>query len=123
MPTYGAEAAKSQNERAPWRESSSEIAFVSEMIPVTFEAAENDPIFIGRSPYSTSRACSSVRLILAVKIPVILYDVGDGLPPGQLVGMMLVWTDEDHWPLVWRYLVDEVVGIVEGSGEPDLEAS
>ena len=49
MFTYGAAAAKSKNDRAPcsWRRR--EIANVLLTIPVTFEAAENEPIFSGRS--------------------------------------------------------------------------
>ncbi len=47
--TYGAAAAKSQKDRAPWRCRRSAMAQVLEMIPVTFDAAENEPIFSGRS--------------------------------------------------------------------------
>ena len=43
------------------RLSSREIAEVLDTMPVTFEAAENDPIFSGRSAYRTSWARSSAR--------------------------------------------------------------
>ena len=49
MSTYGAAAAKSKNESAPCSWSSREIANVLLTMPVTFEAAENEPIFSGRS--------------------------------------------------------------------------
>ena len=47
--TYGAAAAKSKNESAPcsWRRR--EIAYVLDTMPVTLDAAENDPILSGRS--------------------------------------------------------------------------
>ena len=49
MSTYGAAAAKSQNDSAPCRCSSAEIPWVSVTMPVTLLAAENEPIFSGRS--------------------------------------------------------------------------
>ena len=42
--TYGAAAAKSQNDSAPYRCSSSAIRQVSVTMPVTLDAAENEPI-------------------------------------------------------------------------------
>ena len=61
--TYGPAAAKSQNDSAPcsWRRT--EIARVSLRMPVTFEAAENEPIRSGRSAYSRSAASSCARSI------------------------------------------------------------
>ena len=61
MSTYGAAAAKSQNDSAPCSCSSAEIACVSLTIPVTLEAAENDPIFSGRSAYRASSARRRAR--------------------------------------------------------------
>ena len=61
--TYGAAAAKSQNDSAPWRCSSTEIARVSDRMPVTFDAAEKLPIFSGRSACSSSAASSAARSI------------------------------------------------------------
>ena len=58
MSMYGAAAAKSQNDRAPCSCSRVEMATVSETMPVTLEAAENEPILTGRSAYS-SRALRS----------------------------------------------------------------
>jgi len=49
MSTYGAAAAKSQKLSAPCLCSRCAMAHVLEMMPVTFEAAENEPIFSGRS--------------------------------------------------------------------------
>ena len=61
--TYGAAAAKSQNDSAPCRWSRIEIARTSLMTPVTFEAAENEPIFSGRSAWATSSASRRARSI------------------------------------------------------------
>ena len=63
MSTYGPAAAKSQNDSAPWRWRSTEIARVSDRIPVTFEAAENDPIRRARPSVSISAASSRARSI------------------------------------------------------------
>ena len=49
MSTYGADAAKSQKARAPCSCSTAETARESVMMPVTLDAAENDPILTGRS--------------------------------------------------------------------------
>jgi hypothetical protein len=49
MSTYGPAAAKSQNESAPCRCRSAAIPWVSLRMPVTLLAAENEPIFSGRS--------------------------------------------------------------------------
>ena len=56
--TYGAAAAKSQNDSAPYRCSRSEIACVSLTMPVTFEAAEKEPILSGRDAKRSSSAVS-----------------------------------------------------------------
>ncbi len=48
MGTYGAAAAKSQNDSAPCRCRSVAMAAVSERMPVTLEAAEKLPISSGR---------------------------------------------------------------------------
>ena len=51
IPTYGAAAAKSQKDNAPCSWSSSAIPCVSEMMPVTLEAAEKLPFSkVLRSP-------------------------------------------------------------------------
>jgi hypothetical protein len=59
--TYGAAAAKSQNDSAPCRCSSADTATVLLRIPVTLLAAENEPIRSGRSAYPTSSASSRSR--------------------------------------------------------------
>ena len=58
MSTYGAHAAKSQNDKAPWACSSVAMPKVSETMPVTLLAAENEPILSGRSAYFSSSALS-----------------------------------------------------------------
>ena len=59
--TYGAAAAKSKNDSAPCSWSSREIAYVLDTIPVTLEAAENEPILSGRSAYVASSSSSCAR--------------------------------------------------------------
>ena len=61
MSMYGAAAAKSQKLSAPCSWSSVEMPAVSETIPVTLEAAENEPILSGRSAYFSSCSRSSSR--------------------------------------------------------------
>ena len=63
MSMYGAAAAMSQNDSAPCSWSSDEIVVVLVTMPVTLDAAENDPIRSGRSAYSTSRSRSTSRSI------------------------------------------------------------
>ena len=58
MSTYGAHAAKSQNDSAPCRCRSAAIPQVSETMPVTLLAAEKEPILSGRSAYVSSSAAS-----------------------------------------------------------------
>ena len=52
--TYGPHAAKSQKLRAPYSWRSAEISKVLVWIPVTFEAAENEPILSGRSAWRSN---------------------------------------------------------------------
>ena len=54
MSMYGAAAAKSQNDKASCSCRIVAIATVLDTMPVTLEAAENDPIRNGRSAYSSS---------------------------------------------------------------------
>ena len=61
MSMYGAAAAKSQKDNASCSCRISAIATVFDTIPVTFEAAENDPIRSGRSAYRFSAARSRSR--------------------------------------------------------------
>ena len=61
MSMYGAAAAKSQNDSAPCSCRIVAIATVLETIPVTLEAAEKEPIFSGRSAYSSSVARRASR--------------------------------------------------------------
>ena len=61
MSMYGAAAAKSQKDKAPCSCRIVAIAAVLETMPVTFEAAENEPILSGRSAYSSSVERSASR--------------------------------------------------------------
>jgi hypothetical protein len=61
--TYGAAAAKSKQASAPWAWSSRAIAAVSDTMPVTFDAAENEPILSGRDSNRASSASRCARSI------------------------------------------------------------
>ena len=61
MSTYGAAAAQSQKLSAPCSCSRVAISAVRATIPVTLEAAENEPISSGRSACSSSRSRRSSR--------------------------------------------------------------
>jgi hypothetical protein len=68
-------------------------------MPVTLEAALNEPIFSGRSAYG--RAWREVGQVdVAVGVLADGHDVGDRLAPGDLVGVVLVGADEDDRPLL-----------------------
>ena len=58
---YGAAAAKSKNASAPWRCRTLATAAVSVTMPVTLDAAENDPISRGRPAYSVRLLSSASR--------------------------------------------------------------
>jgi hypothetical protein len=47
--------------------------------------------------------------------------VGDCLPPGQLVGMVLIRPDEHHGPLPWRDLAEEPVASGEALGQAQFQ--
>ena len=100
MSTYGAHAAKSQKDRAPCACSSDAMPNVSETIPVTLQAAENEPIFSGRSAYRSSSASQLGLVDVAVGVLGDRHHVGDRLAPGQLVGVVLEGADEDDRPLL-----------------------
>ena len=69
---------------------------VSVMMPVTLDAAENDPIRTGRAANSIRRRSRSRQVDVAVGILGDLDDVGDRFPPREFVGMVLVRSDEHH---------------------------
>ena len=72
------------------------------MTPVTFEAAENEPIFSGRSAWAVSSASSRARSIRPSWSSGIDDHVGERLAPGQLVAVVLVGADEHDRTLVGR---------------------
>jgi hypothetical protein len=51
------------------------------------------------------------------------HHLGDGFPPGQLVGMVLIRADERHRPLACRDMPGELVGVVQAGGDAQLEDS
>jgi hypothetical protein len=70
----------------------------------------------GKAPDAQRPGCVPVQLrgqIGQVDMPVGVgaddHDVGDGLPPGQLVGVMLIRPHEHHRPLPGRDLVEQPV--------------
>ncbi len=90
-------------------------------MPVTFDAAENDPISWGRSRWRSSSASSCVEIDVAVGVLVDRDHVGDRLAPRQLVRVVLVGADEDDGPLVGRDLVAEMEAVVEVRRDPQAE--
>ena len=52
-------------------------------MPVTFEAAENEPIFSGRSAYCVQLGVQFGRVDVAVGVLGDRHDVGDRLAPGS----------------------------------------
>ena len=100
MSTYGAAAAKSQNDSAPCRCSRSAMRCVSVTMPVTLEAAENDPMRSGRSAYSLELLLEHRHVDVAVAVLGDRHDVADRLAPRQLVGVVLERADEHDRPLV-----------------------
>ena len=106
--TYGAAAAKSQNASAPCSCSSAERPGTSLRMPVTLEAAENEPILSGRSACSDELGGEERLVDVPVGVLGADHDVGDRLAPRQLVGVVLERADEDDRPLVGRDVVGEV---------------
>ena len=111
--TYGAAAAKSQNESAPWRWSRTEIARVSERMPVTLDAAEKLPICSGRSAWRDQLGLEAGEVDPPVGVLRDRDHVGDRLAPRQLVAVVLVGADEDDRALGGRDPRREVVALVE----------
>ena len=69
MSTYGAAAAKSQKRQgAVLVQQRRRSPTVSETMPVTLEAAENEPIFSGRSAYFSSCGAQLVEVDVAVGV-------------------------------------------------------
>ena len=93
---------------------------VGEM-PVTLDAAQNEPIRAAGRHSASSSALELGQVDVAVGVLVDRHDVGDGLPPGQLVAVVLVRADEDHRPLVARDAGAQVPAVVEVGGEPQVQ--
>ena len=72
------------------------MAQVLETMPVTFDAAENDPIFSGRSAWRDELGLERGEVDVAVGVLGDDDDVGDRLAPRQLVRVVLERADEDH---------------------------
>ena len=82
----------------------------------------------GKAPDAQRPVCVTVQLrgqVGQVDVPVGVgaddHDVGDGLPPGQLVGVMLIRPHEHHRPLRWRDLVQEPVAPREPVGQAQFQ--
>ena len=76
------------------------MARVSLRIPVTFEAAENEPIFSGRSSYADELGLEVRQVDVPVGILVDRHEVADRFAPRQLVRVVLERPDEDDRPFV-----------------------
>ena len=61
------------------------------------------------------------EVYMAVCVLVDLDHSGNGLTPTELVGMMLVWTDEDHRPVLLGDVRAESETIIEGCGNSNPE--
>ena len=75
------------------------MAHVLDTMPVTFDAAENEPIFTGRSAYRDELRFEPCQVDVSVGVFGNRDDIGDRLAPRQLVGVVLERTDEDDRPL------------------------
>ena len=119
--TYGAAAAKSKKDSAPCSWSRREIARVSETMPVTFDAAENDPIFSGRSAYRSSSSRSWARSMWPSRSSRIVTTSAIDSRHGQLVAVVLVRADEHDRALVRRDPRAQVPAVVEVGGDAQVE--
>ena len=96
------------------------MARVSETMPVTFDAAEKEPIFSGRSAY-TELGLELREVDVAVGVLADRDHVGDGLAPRQLVGVVLVRPDEHDRPLAAAGSRPQALAVVEVRRDPQVE--
>ena len=94
---------------------------VSVTMPVTLDAAENDPIFSGRSAYAVELLREDGQVDVAVRVLGDGHDVADRLAPRQLVGVVLERADEHDRALVGRDVRRQVVAVVEVGGDAQVE--
>ena len=94
---------------------------MSDRTPVTFDAAENEPMRSGRRGVLDERALETGQVDPPVRVLADRDDVGDGLTPGQLVAVVLVGADEDDRSLVGRDVRAQRVAVVEVGRDPELE--
>ena len=93
------------------------MPLVSETMPVTLLAAENEPIFNGRSAYRSSSA-RRLSWLIWPSGPGDDDDIGDALAPDQLVAVVLVRADEDDRPIFSGDVLGQVVAVLELGGQP-----
>jgi len=74
------------------------------MIPVTFEAAENDPIerAVGME-FELLLQLVDVEMTIGVFVD--RDHGGDRLPPRKFIGVMFEGTDEYNWPVGFRNVI------------------
>jgi hypothetical protein len=75
-------------------------------MPVTLEAAEKLPISRGAPRVPGQLAAQVGQVDVAVGVLADDHDVGDGLAPRQLVGVVFVRADEDDRPFPGGDLVE-----------------
>ena len=97
------------------------IAVVSETIPVTLEAAEKLPMRSRRPAWPASSLVELAEVDVAVGVLADHHHIGDRLPPGQLVGVVLVRPDEHHRPLPRRDPVRQPVAVVQVGRDAQVE--
>ena len=96
------------------------MAHVFDTMPVTFDAAENDPIFSDRSAYVDQLGFEPGQVDVPVGVLGNGDDIGDRFAPRQFVGVMLERPDEDDRALAARDVLRQVEPVVEVGGEPQV---
>ena len=97
------------------------MAQVFVRMPVTFDAAENDPIFSGAIGVGDQFGLEPGEVDVAVGVLGDGDDVGDRFSPRDLVRVVLERADEHHRPVRERDVVGEVVPVVEVGGQPEVQ--
>ena len=94
---------------------------VSETMPVTLEAARERADL--QRPLGVLLQLLGELLLVDPTVGVLVDgdDVGDGLAPGDLVGVVLVGAEEHHRALGRRDVRGQVVLVVEGRRDPQAE--
>ena len=96
------------------------MAHVFDTMPVTFDAAENDPIFSDRVGVGRQLGFELPQVDVPVRIFRNRDHVGDRFAPRQLVGVVLERSDEDDRTVTARDVLRQIEPFVEIGGEPQV---